>query len=311
MRFFKRWGIGALMACFATGCAVVTFPTEPLPVARSAEGGLQPAPFTFLIDTSYRHFDNDVLNWTGTALPADTLLAWGRYPINRAGKSAENNGYKELTVSELERFRTTRMRLLPIIAPPQQTLKLDEQAGRLLAAESADQIVHLFGGWGDGSNPQSVLLFLDVEGDANPISEAFLRGWCEQLKSRHDGPVSFLPAVYTSALGSTSVRRAISQVNGSCHIEGLWLARYLKTWQRPAVWPDFHNSTRKDLIPFPDDVPIYAWQYWSRESDPKVDVSLVNPSLIATLESYALHLHSLNAATNIGVPSTDHSSSER
>jgi hypothetical protein len=147
-------------------------------------------------------------------------------------------------------------------------------------------------------------LFLDVEGDEDPISANFLRGWCEELKARRTTQIEFLPAIYTSALNSMSVRKAIVAVNNTCHIEGLWLARYMKALQRPTAWPDFRNTKQGTLIPFPDNVPIYAWQYWARNTDPKVDLSLVNPALVLELEQRSLRLHAPPASEPVSRDST-------
>jgi hypothetical protein len=142
----------ALSVCLA-GCKTIEFPSVPLPVARAIDGQETPAPFTFLVDTSYRHYDDGMLKWATAQLPRDTLLAWGRYPINRAGQSIERNGYKELTTAELELFRETRLPTLPIIAPDQRILKGEEKDGRALAAKSVEQLTRVLRGWENLSPP--------------------------------------------------------------------------------------------------------------------------------------------------------------
>jgi hypothetical protein len=233
MKIFRVALWGTLAGCLLGGCRSVTFPTTPLPVTRAVDGTLAPAPITFLADTSYRHVDDVMLRSTMAAQSGDRLLAWGRYPINRAGDSAENNGYKEMTIVEAQWLKLKQIALLPIIAPDQATLSRGESEGQALANESVEILLRLMRGSGAAIGTPGILVFLDVEGDRAPISDDFLMGWCKGISATNAAGVRFLPAVYTSAIGSASARRAVAHVHASCRIEGLWLARYLKTPARP------------------------------------------------------------------------------
>jgi hypothetical protein len=259
-----------------TGCKTVTF----------AELALRGAPTTIVLDSSSTHFSVQVLEEVKQAHSSATVAAWGRYVINRAGPNQDADSARELTFSEMRALGAPKLALIPIIAPDQRTLSGSSADGLALAQETVSLLQAISAGFGQHSSSNAVLVFLDVEGDRNPVSVSFLIGWCEGLRSAGGTDMAAIPGIYTNAgVSAKGVRIALAKANSSCKIGGAWLASYRPDNELPHSWRNLRQDRQGVLIPIPQDIPIYLWQYAAGR---RTDWSLVDPSLMEEFVRYTL-----------------------
>lgn len=264
------------------GCTTVEFP-------RSSVETLDLSSAAYSVDSSYAHVTTGLASEVNTRMSGAGPAAWGRYLINEAGSRSDRNGFKELTVSELAHLRQLSIPLLPIVAPRQGDLRGSVEDGQQLARR-AGSILDVFAS--ASRSGQQILVFLDVEGDASPVSPEFLTGWCKGISSYHSVVgATLLPAVYTNAgLAASGVRRVITSVHENCQIKALWLAHYRTSPALPDAWEDMYVDSKRRLPVLPESIPILLWQYYAGENEP-IDISMVNPAFRDSLVSQAMRLN--------------------
>lgn len=269
--------------CFAlldilSACRTVTFP-ELSPAPTFGQTGPEPASeFLYIVDSSYFHISDAALKAIVSEQQATSPKAWGRYLLNRAG----GGGAKDFTFAELAAAANARVALVPLIMPAQGDLKGNYAEGASLAVEAMGLVAALTKSERFIAPSGQVLVFLDIEGDSNPVSDDFLTGWCVSLRNYdRAGLPRMLPAIYTNAgAAAVDVRRALIRTESTCAIEGLWLANYARSaGLRPTAWQDMYIDTKKILPAIPPQIPIYLWQYSERGVQAKIDYSMVNPAL--------------------------------
>jgi len=249
-----------------SACTTVQFPTE----------GFRSNLTSFVVDSSSRHVDQVILTQAETHLTEGNLVAWGRYVINRASRNVELSGSREITTIEANFARDAHIHLVPIVTPDQRDLKLNESEGFALGHEVAEALSRTKQGFAAAAEKQELLVFLDVEGDANPVTPEYLIGWCRGLSDYPATSLHLLPGIYTNA-SAALVRRAIIDSSQTCRVAGLWFANYVTPGATPPpAWKNFNVDTKRKLPEIPETIPIYLWQY---SSGRVLDFSAVNPAL--------------------------------